>query len=145
MNKSLATGMGIVFLLSICVKGGEVENAISNVIAICEASRYSTVPAVEDMGFRVEVYTQDVFFAAAAFLSNNWATGAVSIRGWTFLGTGIPPEPGWIVGHPSPSGMGHCGIVDYDGFGIAAGFSEVNRRFERFLDGTCGYNRKDDD
>lgn len=99
----------------------------------------------EEAGLNVPAIHGNNPFLPYPPLANDWATGAVSIRGWTFLGTGIPPEPGWIVGHPSPSGMGHCGIVDYDGFGIAAGFSEVNRRFERFLDGTCGYNRKDDD
>lgn len=74
INKSLATGMGIVFLLSTCVVGGVVENTVSNVIAICEASRYSMVTSVDDMGFRAEVYTQDVFSAAAACLSSNWTS-----------------------------------------------------------------------
>ena len=39
-----------------------------------------------------------------------------------------------------PESTGHCGIVDYDGFAIAAGQYEVNRKYPQFLDGTCGYN-----
>ena len=64
-----------------------------------------------------------------------------SIVGWVYLGTGIDPEPGWICGHPNPGGLGHVGIIDYDGYGIAAGVSEVNRKYADFLDGTCGYNK----
>ena len=70
--------------------------------------------------------------------ANDWATGA-PISGWRFLGTGLGPEPGWIVGHPA-GGHGHVGIVDYDGWAIAAGTSNVNRRFTLFLDGSCGYD-----
>ena len=73
-------------------------------------------------------------------LANDWAMGA-DISGWTFLGIGVDPEPGWICGHPDPSDMGHVGIVDYDGYGIAAGQKEVNRRYYLFLDGSCGYNK----
>ena len=72
-------------------------------------------------------------------VANNWAMGS-SIPGWTFLGIGIDPEPGWICGHPQPGGLGHVGIVDYDGHGIAAGKVNVNRMYYGFLDGTCGYN-----
>ena len=50
-------------------------------------------------------------------------------------------EPGLIVGHPASAGSGHVGIVDYDGEGIAAGRDEVNRRYDRFLDGTSGFNK----
>jgi hypothetical protein len=74
-------------------------------------------------------------------LANDWATGAIPIPGWTHLTTEYP-EPGWIVGHPSSSGSGHCGIVDYDGFAIAAGKFQINRAYWQFLDGTCGYNKK---
>lgn len=72
-------------------------------------------------------------------LANDWATVQIAIPGWQHLSTNYP-QPGWIVGHPSSSGSGHCGIVDYDGFTIAAGQNEVNRRDPRFMDGTCGYN-----
>ncbi len=70
--------------------------------------------------------------------ANDWATGT-PISGWRFLGNGVRPEPGWIVGHPA-GGHGHVGIVDYDGWAIAAGTSNVNRRFTLFLDGSCGYD-----
>ena len=73
-------------------------------------------------------------------VANNWAMGA-TIAGWTFLGTGVDPEPGWICGHPQPGGLGHVGIVDYDGYCIAAGKYNVNRQYKQFLDGSCGYNR----
>ena len=73
-------------------------------------------------------------------LANDWATGSVIISGWSHLSTEYP-EPGWIVGHPNATGSGHCGIVDYDGFGIAAGRTEVNRKDPRFFDGSCGYNK----
>lgn len=82
-------------------------------------------------------------FSSYPPLANDWAMGS-DIPGWTFLGTGIDPEPGWICGHPEPDGIGHAGIVDYDGYGIAAGVSEVNRRFFQFLDGSCGYNKYGD-
>ena len=72
--------------------------------------------------------------------ANDWAMGT-PIVGWVFLGIGLDPEPGWICGHPQPGGLGHVGIVDYDGYGIAAGTTEVNRKFDKFLDGTCGYNK----
>ena len=73
-------------------------------------------------------------------VANDWATGE-PIVGWTFLGIGPDPEPGWICGHPQPGASGHVGIVDYDGWGVAAGKENINRKYTRFLDGTCGYNK----
>ena len=81
-------------------------------------------------------------FSAYPPLANDWATGS-PISGWVFLGTGSDPEPGWICGHPSSGPHGHVGIVDYDGYCIAAGTHEVNRRYNDFLDGACGYNKKE--
>ena len=73
-------------------------------------------------------------------LANEWATGT-TIAGWTFLGVGVDPEPGWICGFPRPGDSGHSGIVDYDGYCIAAGELNVNRRFKRFLSSRCGYSK----
>ncbi len=72
MNKYSAMCVGVVFILVSNGMSQGLETAVSNVVAICESSRFSTVYAVEDMGFRAEVYTQDVFVASSAFLSNNW-------------------------------------------------------------------------
>ena len=74
-------------------------------------------------------------------VANEWANGSVSIDGWKYLGKGVCPEPGLIVGHPASVGPGHVGIVDFDGEGIAAGKEKVSRRYKRFLDGTSGFNR----
>ena len=74
-------------------------------------------------------------------LANEWANGTPTISGWTYLGIYVWPEPGLVVGHPSQIGSGHVGIVDYDGEGIAAGTTKVNRRYHKFLDGTSGYNK----
>lgn len=65
------------------------------------------------------------------------------IDNWTLLTTSYP-QPGFIVGHPSASGPGHVGIVDYDGHGIGAGVSgTVNKKYPAFLDGTSGFRRYD--
>ena len=65
------------------------------------------------------------------------------IDDWTLLTTSYP-QPGFIVGHPSASGPGHVGIVDYDGHGIGAGVSgTVNKKYPAFLDGTSGFRRYD--
>ena len=72
-------------------------------------------------------------------MANEWADGGCRILGWEHLGNGIYPEPGFVVAHPNPSGLGHVGVVDYDGEGIGAGKVRVTRRYAPFLDGTCGY------
>ena len=74
-------------------------------------------------------------------VANEWANGNVSIQGWTYLGRSVCPEPGMIIGHPKPNGIGHVGIVDFDGDGIAAGVTNINRQYKLFLDGTSGFNR----
>lgn len=73
-------------------------------------------------------------------VANEWANGNVPIQGWSYIGSAVWPEPGLIVAHPSATGSGHVGIVDYDGEGVAAGERTVNRRYKNFLDGSCGYN-----
>ena len=78
-------------------------------------------------------------FSAYPPMANDWANGT-PISGWTYLGTSVDPEPGWICGHPQQIGSGHVGIVDYDGYAIAAGTTEVNRKSSEFLDGRCGYS-----
>ena len=76
--------------------------------------------------------------------ANDWANGT-GLGDWVHLAAGDVIEPGQVVGHPNPAGSGHCGIVDYDGWGIAAGTDEVNRRYFSFLDGTSGFNNRTED
>ena len=72
--------------------------------------------------------------------ANEWATGSIPIAGWVHLGLTCYPEPGMIAGHPNPGGMGHCGIVDYDGWTISAREHGITRKAKQMLDGTTGYN-----
>lgn len=74
-------------------------------------------------------------------VANEWGSGSVSIAGWTYLGTNVCPEPGFVAGRPSPRGIGHCGIVDYDGWTISARENGISRNATRMLDGNCGYNK----
>ena len=74
-------------------------------------------------------------------VANEWGSGSAAIPGWTFLGSNICPEPGFIAGRPSPRGIGHCGIVDYDGWTISARQNGVSRNADKMLDGSCGYNK----
>ena len=46
-----------------------------------------------------------------------------------------------IVARPAADGPGHCGIVDYDGWTISARRYGVNRKAFKMLDGTCIYNK----
>ena len=86
-------------------------------------------------------------------LANQWA-GTLStdiipgapfssaIHNWSLLPATSNPEPGFIIAHPSatPTGEGHCAILDYDGWGIGAGASgTVNRNYKDFYDGTSRY------
>lgn len=71
-------------------------------------------------------------------VANHWAYGE-NIAPWISIST--EPEPGFVVAHPNPYGLGHCGIVDYDGWGICAGTEKVHRQYVEFLDGSCGFNR----
>ena len=67
------------------------------------------------------------------------------ISGWVHLGRTAYPEPGFIVGHPAANGPGHCGIVDYDGWTISARRYGISRKATSMLDGTCGYNKPEDE
>lgn len=49
-------------------------------------------------------------------------------------------QPGYVVGRPAAR-HGHCGIVDFDGWVIAAGKYNVNRKYDEWHDGTSGYNK----
>ena len=44
--------------------------------------------------------------------------GGGCVDGWEYLGKGIWPEPGLVMGHPASVGSGHVSIVDFDGEGI---------------------------
>ena len=70
--------------------------------------------------------------------ANVWAVKTVK---WWEKANANSIEPGFVVGHPASVGHGHCGIVDYDGFAIGAGEFSVNRKFTKFLDGSCGFNK----
>ena len=78
-------------------------------------------------------------------VANEWARGTVAISGWVHLGSTAYPEPGFIVGHPAANGPGHCGIVDYDGWTISARRYGISRKATSMLDGTCGYNKPEDE
>lgn len=72
--------------------------------------------------------------------ANDWSTGG-SIAFWRHMDLVDCPQPGLVIGHPNPNGMGHCGIVDFDGAVISAGTLNVNRSWTIWYDGTCGYNQ----
>ena len=63
-------------------------------------------------------------------LANDWAGPAPRIGDWVLLAPGEYPEPGYVVAEPDVDSSGHVGIFDFDGFGISAGTSNVNRYFE---------------
>lgn len=73
-------------------------------------------------------------------LANEWGLGSPAIVGWTHMPPDTYPEPGMIAGRPQVGGVGHCGIVDYDGWTISARSKGVSRNAAKMLDGTCGYN-----
>ena len=73
--------------------------------------------------------------------ANEWATGSVIIPGWTYLGSNVYPEPGFITGKASASGPGHCGIVDYDGWVISARSHGVSRKAMKMFSSKCAYNK----
>ncbi len=73
-------------------------------------------------------------------MANDWAS-ETAIEGWTWLGRQVFPQPGYVTGHPSSVGSGHVGIVDFDGAAIAAGAETVNRKYNKWLDGTSGFNK----
>lgn len=73
-------------------------------------------------------------------MANDWAT-ETAIEGWIWLGRQVFPQPGYVIGHPNSAGSGHVGIVDFDGAAIAAGTETVNRKYDKWLDGTSGFNK----
>lgn len=109
-------------------------------VSLTIISNFFVAHVAEEAGFNVPGIRGSNPLLPYPPLANDWASGGISIPGWQHLSTTYP-QPGWIVDHPA-SGSGHCGIVDYDGYAIAAGLNEVNRKDDRFLDGTCGYNKK---
>lgn len=71
---------------------------------------------------------------SASLIPFNFTT---AISNWPLLSAGTFPQPGYVIAHPKPGDSGHCGIVDYDGGGIAAGQSgTVNKKYQDFQDGT---------
>ena len=72
-------------------------------------------------------------------VANAWANGT-GIDGWLYLGRNLYLQPGYVAGHPASEGSGHCGIVDFDGWVIAAGVLQVNRRYKDWHDGTTGFH-----
>ena len=71
--------------------------------------------------------------------ANDWASGA-EIENWQHMSNDGFIQPGYVVGHPAAR-HGHCGIVDFDGWVIAAGKYNVNRKYDEWHDGTSGYNK----
>lgn len=55
--------------------------------------------------------------------ANQWAgVDSKTIPGWTIVAT--PPQPGYVWANGNPGGIGHCGIMDYDGRVISAQSSD---------------------
>jgi hypothetical protein len=62
-------------------------------------------------------------------IANQWAgTQVANIPGWILLPVNTYPQPGYVVARGAPGGIGHTGIVDYDGAWIGAGTFNVNRK-----------------
>jgi hypothetical protein len=77
-------------------------------------------------------------------VANDWASGG-NIAPWIHVPASAALEPGFVIAHPNSGGSGHCGIVDYDGWGIAAGTLNVNRQSVMFLDGSSGLSKWSND
>ena len=67
--------------------------------------------------------------------ANDWSDG-VAIPGWIFMGTNCYPEPGFVAAH-----LGHCGIVDYDGWTISARTHGISRSARTMLKPTRTYSK----
>ena len=63
-------------------------------------------------------------------LANDWADSSYEIGDWIVLSSEGYPEPGYVAADPDPDTSGHMGILDFDGSGISAGTSNVNRHFD---------------
>jgi hypothetical protein len=60
--------------------------------------------------------------------ANQWAgTEVKAIPGWTLLPAATYPQSGFVVARGVAGGIGHTGVVDYDGAWISAGTTNVNR------------------
>jgi hypothetical protein len=82
----------------------------------------------------------------AGTLTTSFTSFSNEIPGWLLKPAAAYPEPGFIIAHPSttPTGEGHCAIIDYDGGGIGAGTSgTVNKNYPYFWDGTSRYRTYD--
>jgi hypothetical protein len=66
--------------------------------------------------------------------ANQWAgTDPKNIPNWTLLPANALPQPGFVVSDPNSLGSGHCGVLDYDGWGIGAGVTyHVSKRYPFF-------------
>ena len=58
---------------------------------------------------------------------------------WIHLGS-VYPEPGFIAAKYASEGLGHCGIVDYDGWVISARRGGVGRNALKMLSSLIKYN-----
>ena len=65
-------------------------------------------------------------------VANEWGDRSFAIQGWVCVAASEFPQPGYVVSEPDETGAGHLGIMDFDGWGINAGKSNVNRRFEAY-------------
>ena len=62
-------------------------------------------------------------------IANQWAgIDRPSIANWSLLPRETYPQPGWVVSRGAPGGIGHVGILGYDGAWISAGKDKVHRR-----------------
>jgi hypothetical protein len=64
--------------------------------------------------------------------NNGQTISSFDIPGWSRLPDGAMPQPGFVVARPDldlapVSYSAHCGIFDYDGSWISAGFAKVNK------------------
>ena len=63
-------------------------------------------------------------------LANDWANPSYEIGDWVLMPSEEYPEPGYVAADPDLDTSGHMGILDFDGCGISAGMSNVNRHFD---------------
>jgi hypothetical protein len=61
-------------------------------------------------------------------VANQWAgTEVKHIPNWTLLPRETYPQPGWVIARGVAGGIGHVGVIGYDGAWISAGGTDVNR------------------
>ena len=105
----------------------------------CWKCNFFVAYCIRAVGLMLNVQHRGFSLSRFPPLANDWANGT-SIAHWQHLGNNCFIQPGYVVGHPDVRN-GHCGIVDFDGWGIAAGVTTINRKYEMWLDGMSGYNR----